>query len=480
MAFWNELNYKSKKILTNFGLGINQYNDAFALNYNELTDSLNLCADNYPICRTRNDRVISSLPQSTKALYGLGQRAGTQVHVLEDVYWKYGGSTAASWTNISTAVPSPANANFIEYNTETAKYTILAYSTGTVYNMYWDGATLSTFADTNCPRSNMFTSHRYRLYGIESNGRTLKYSAQGLLTNWTLLDDAGDIDITEIKGGAVAITTFADHPIIWGYNSMHEVYGTGPDNFELVNISNNTGIVSRNAYIECDGKLFWMDFGGIYMYTGGLPRQVGYKANGILGGINWDYKHLICAGSVQNKIYFAVPYKSTTNNLIIVMDILEGKGNVYAINKEDGAWFGFTRLEDQLFGLRNDGYIFDMHSTQITGMDNSTAITWSLETRPFVDELNLETAVKDIWVEHSGSTNRTMNIGFTTNDNSTTFTSLGASSDFYIQNYALRDRFLPSSTQLSGSAFMKFNLNGTGQTKISAMQINMISYGDQG
>ena len=463
------------------GQGINKYRaNELELNNEELTDSLNMAADAYPAIRTRNDRVLDTLPQSTKAIYGMGKRYGSYLHVLENNTWKYGTPGGGAWTEVTTEITAPHTPVFIEFNTQTQRVTVMAYSSGTVYNSYWDGTSYSTFADVNSPRSNLYTAHRYRLYGVDNDGRTLRYTAQGDWTDWTTADDAGYIDITEVQGPITAITTFADHPILWSANSMHELYGTGPDNFELVNISYVVGCVSRLAYTEVAGKLFWMDFTGVYMYTGGMPRKIAEKANGLIEKINWDVKHLIRAGGFDDKIYFAIPFEtSTTINRLLVVDLTDDRRAPYVVNMEDGSWNSLVQMEDKLYGLDSTGRVWNVHSTSITGYDNSTAISWYFETKPFTDELNNESAVRDMWVRHqSGTTNATMQLAYTTNNNSTTFTVIGATSDFPAVTYETRKQIMPSPTDLQGMGYMKFRYSGTGHKRISGTKINLITYGE--
>jgi hypothetical protein len=478
MSLWNPIQFKTKPFIINFGKGLNTYNDPLTLSYDELTDSNNMCADDYPLIRTRNDRVKLGSSQLTGVFYGIGQRSNTNIHMLRGTNWSHFNIATTAWTDITTGIVSAAPANFIEFNTQAAKYTIMAYSTGGVYNSYWDGTTYSTFGDTNCPRSNLFTGHRYRLYAVDSNKRTLRYSAQGLITDWTTADDAGYIDITGIEGGVTCITTFADHVIVWGLNSMHELYGTGPDNFELINISYVIGCVGRNAYTEAQGRLYWLDYSGIRLYSGGLPKQIAYQAKKYIDGINWDYKELIYAGYVDNKVYFGIPYKSTKVNKFIVIDIIEGsKGNTHTVNIEDGEFLGLTNAADKLYGINTD-YIWNMYSTQKTGCDNSTAFSWNMETRPFVTSLDREFAVRDVWIEHSGMSSATAEIGYTTQDNSTTYTQIAASSDLTHSTYSSKDRVILGLTHLQQQSYAKFQLKGTGHKKISGLGVNVISYGD--
>jgi hypothetical protein len=474
---WDKLKYKKSLITMKFAKGINSANDPLDLDNDELTDSLNMCADDYPIIRTRNDRLLSSLPQ-LGTLYGMGQRNSQELHVLSSNTWAYGAASDSAWTNISTSILSPNVPSFVEFNTQTAKYTIMAYSSGVVYNSYWDGSLYSTFSDTNCPRSNLFTAHRNRLYGVDKDNRTLKYCALGDLTDWTTVDNAGYVDITNAKGAITAITTYADHVILWTANSMHELYGTYVDNYELVNVSKNIGCVSRFGFVEAEGRLFWIDTEGIYMYTGGLPRKIADKADGILKEIPSSKLDEIKAGGIGSKLYFCLPQGSTYK--VLVIDIIEDdKRKTYTVNKENGTFNSFTRNDNKLYGLRNDGYIYNMHSTHSTGVDNSTAISWFMETRPITDdEIDKESAIKDIWIQHSGTSNATMTFSFTSNDNSTSFTQMAASSDFRHLQWSVRKRVIPTSTQLQGLSFMKFRYAGTGQKKISGTKFNIISYGE--
>jgi hypothetical protein len=167
--------------------------------------------------------------------------------------------------------------------------------------------------------------------------------------------------------------------------------------------------------------------------------------------------------------------------MVIVVDLIEEKGrrqSTYTINREEGNFKSLIQAGKVLWGLRSDGYIYNIHSTVKTGYDNSTLISWSMETRPYTNEINIETAVRDIWITHSGSTVATMSLGYTTNDNSTTYTQAAASTDFRHEAYITKKQVLMSPVQLQGVNYVKFQLKGTGHKKISGMHMNIIGYGD--
>lgn len=497
MAFWNPVHVRRQQAIQGFGAGINTYNDRLYIKDNEMTDSYNLIGDLYPSVRTRPDRVRQSLPSSTETgmSNSIGVRtttnAGTQVHRAVGNTWAYGLKGSTAWTNVSTSInASTVYGKFVEFNTMTAKYTILANSDGSFYNSYWDGTAYSTYASTNSPKSNLMTAHKYRMYGIDNNGRLLRYSAQGDHTDWTTVEDAGWIDLTDQIGKASAITTFSDHVIVWSDKSMYELYGSYWENFELVNISNRLGCVSARAYTECNGKLYWMDYSGVYMYTGGQPRQIGFQAKKYIEGINWSYRHLINAGSVDGKIYFNIPYGSaaTANNVVLVFDVRQIEDGTVRFFTELGDNNGYVNMDNELWSQgTTSGNLWLVNSNSYTGRDDSTTgssttpIPWMLETKVLSDVgFNSKSSISDVWIQHEGTTQATMSFNFWENKttNSTSFTSIGASSD-YLNNPDMvkRTKLLISSTQLQNIDLYKMQINGTGYKKIHGMQLNLYSYG---
>lgn len=496
MAMWNKIGVRRQQVLQGFGEGLNTFNDKLYVKDNEMVDCYNLIADQYPSIRTRPDRIVQTLPASTEGgMYNsLGVRtttnAGTQIHKAFGNTWSYGILGGAAWVTVSSAInASTVLGKFIEFNTMTAKYTVLANSDGTFYNSYWDGATWSTFASTASPRSNLMTSHKYRLYGVDNNGRLLRYSAQGDITDWTTVEDAGWIDLTDQVGKANAICTFNDHVIVWSDKTMYELYGSYWDNFELVNISNKLGCVAPRGQCECNGKLYWMDYSGIYVYTGGQPRQIAYQAKKYIDGIDWNYKHLIWAASIDGKLHFNIPYQSTKNNVVLVADVREidiGRVRVFT-ELMDGN--GAVNVDDKLVVYETSGgKLWRSGTTRFTGMDDSNAgalstspIPWMLETKVLFDVgFNVHTNISDIWLQYEGSTKATMDLNYWDNKstNSTSFTAIGATSD-YVPNHDIikRKKLLLPYNQLQDIDLYRFQIKGTGYTKLHGLQVNMNTYG---
>lgn len=496
MAYWSNISIRRQQVLQGFGAGINTFSDALYMKDNEMRDSYNLIGDSYPSVRTRADRVVLPLEAGSTDLVcnTLGVRSSTdinlEIHKVQGNTWEYGLKNSTAWTQISTAVNIPASTVYgkiVEFNTMTARYSILANSDGTFYNSYWDGTNYSTFASTASPRSNLITAHRYRLYGID--GRLLRYSAQGDITDWSTVDDAGWIDLTDQVGKANAITTFNDHVIVWSDKSMYELYGSYVDNYELVNVSLKVGCVSSRAYCECNGKLFWLDYAGIYMYTGGQPRLVALQLKKYIEGINWDKKELIWSASKDSKIMFNVPYQDTKNNYLLVIDIKEIDTGVIKCYTELLNGNSGINVGESLYSLgTTNKKIWELSSTRFTGMDDSDAgslstnpISWMLETKIASENgFNVNFNISDIWVQHEGSTKATMQVGYWDNKstNSTTFTALGASSDYVCDPDRIkRTKLLMNYSQLQNIDMYKMQIKGTGKVKIHGIQMNMYSYG---
>lgn len=476
MALWKPVNYKTKKVYRQYGDGINTYLPAFDIGESELTDSLNMCADDYPAIRTRNDRNVLELPATTDE-YGIGQRQDTYIHVMDGANWMYALPSAAAWEVLSSTLPKNTGVKFVEYNTENYRYTILAYSckAGEI-NYACDGSTTLVSLTSDAPHSKLYTAYKFRVFGIDANGRTLRFSALGDLTDWITSLDAGSIDLTNIPSNVTAITTFNDHIAIWTERSMHELYGNSPTNYEIIQVSDDVGCATNFAYVECKGVLYFMDRNGIYQYTGGMPTKISDKVDKYIKGLN-NYT-LISAGVNGDKIYFSVCYGSATQNRVLVYDTYKQKWFI-----EDGNFTHFTNVGGALYALSSTGKIYNCYTTGKTGYDTfttggSTEITYSFETKAYNDyRLDNESGVDMMWLNHEGTTVATLNIGYTTDSNSTTFTNFVASTDLTHSTEPVKEQITLPSTVFANVEWYKLQCAGTGHKKLNGLQLDTISYG---
>ena len=182
------------------------------------------------------------------------------------VLWKRWSGT--EWVDVKTGLTS-SRANLIDFTTGTTKYTILTNGT----NRYsWDGTTATEL--TAFPSTKIVAVHKGRIYALV--GRELKFSALNIINDWTTANDAGNITITNAKSDGVAVIEYADHIVALTGSSMHELHGTGPHNYQLIDISED-GCIAERTLIDHNGILYWLDEGEFKAYTGGTPVVISQK-----------------------------------------------------------------------------------------------------------------------------------------------------------------------------------------------------------
>jgi len=283
-------------------------------------------------------------------------------------------NTVTNETSVKTSLTA-ASGKIEEFNTGTTKYTLLFNGTD---RYSWDGATPVSL--TNAPLTNKFTVHKGRVYALL--GSQLKFSALNLLNDWTTADDAGSISITSAKGDAVAIVEYNDYITVFTNYSMHQLYGTGPDNYELKDVPGNIGCISDKSVVVCKGILYWMWYDGLYTFTGGVPRKASYKGDAYFNGMkgNESYFENISCGTQGDLIYISIPYGTgqTTNNLILKYDTERDKW----YPDSSVQYTGFTSVGNTLYGIEATAKNVCKVNLSTATADSTGAITWYWNSGP--------------------------------------------------------------------------------------------------
>ena len=193
---------------------------------------------------------------------------------------------------------------------------------------------------------------------------------------------------------------------------MHGLYGTGPTNFELIDIEGAVGSISDLGMVICNKMMYWPYWDGIYEFDGSTPVKVSepYGANGVKGGVTTfvqgikaSLKHLISAGSIGDYMFMSIPYgaAATANNLTLMFDT---KLREWFIRDE--GFVNFVTVGNTLYGVDTAGKLWDMTATATT--DGGTAISWYRITKAFNDGMASGlTNVSEVWLKFklpSGST----------------------------------------------------------------------------
>ncbi len=458
MALWKKVEKKSKPVVNNYAAGLNLSAPSLAVEDNELIDSYNMCSDDMPAIRTRNDRE-TYISTGLSNLNGMGKRNDEQLHVVEGNTWKYWGGT--SWTNLTTTL-SDTEARFTEYNRQADKLTVMWNSTQA---KMWDGAsTVTNFTSTAVPRTRYVVAHQLRLFALEGN--VLNYSAGMLPDDWTTIEASGYVVMVNAQGNGKGITSYGDHVIVFFENSIHELHGGAPENFTPVDITLATGCVSDKTIAEVKGKLLFLAKDGVHIYAGSVPRKVSRKVDRLIEGINWDYEDLCCAGVKHDKYYLSIPYQSTSLNKVLVYDITKDTWHT-----ESGGFKFFTNINKKLYGA-TDSAIVDMATTGKTGYDDTTAIDWHFETKPYNDmSVASKHTVNQIFTLTEGCTDATMKIDYSTNVHSTAFSSLVSSTLMTVEPSRTKTYLHTNVLQDVENYRLKFS--GSGHAKVHLLQKNM-------
>ena len=432
----------------NPGMGENQYGTSFTINESESRKSLNLSSRAFPAMQTRPGRAHAFTALTTPN--ALGQRDNQYPHVQDGTTWKRWDGSA--WQTVQASLTS-ARAKIIDFTTGTTKYTILSNGTD---RYSWNGTTAASL--TAFPLTKIMCSHKGRVYAMLA--RELKFSALNLITDWTTANDAGSISITNAKSNGVAITEYADHVVVLTGSSMHELHGTGPSTYELIDISED-GCVADRTLIESKGVLYWLDEGEFKAYTGGIPAVISQKVQDYLKGIPNAYKSKCCCGKLGKYIYLSIPYGAVTEcNLLLEYDT-----ELQQWYPQSGSFVDFVTIGEKLYGLDTTGQIWDMDS----GTDDAgTVITWYKESGAYVRQsLRNKKILQNVYTLFDQPTGSTF--------------AIGTSSTADAVDFVTRQTFTASTSEQNQKATLDANilgyvdwyrlkLSGTGPVTVHAIE----------
>lgn len=488
MSLWKVNKNRKVEIASKFmGAGINLSLEESAISENELTYAMNMCSDDYPIVRTRNGRYKLSLPDLTYPTASLGQRNSQYLLAMDGQYLKYATPGSSTWASVtfSSKLSSTKLLGIVEYTRQTDRYTVIASDQdgSTSLELYaWDGNAVVNLT-TSAPKNRMVTSHKYRLFGIDSDFRTVKHSALSNIGDWVSSLDAGSFDITGAESPLTAITTFQGHVIVWSASSMHELYGTKPADYELIDVSRSIGCLGSKAFCECNNQLYWADKNGIYMYTGGIPKRISQKIEPLFSekfsrepGADLSF---IAMGAQGAKLYIAYPsgVGANRNTNLLVYDTEK-----QTWFQEDGEWVCFTNVDGVLYGHRYNNGIWIMNSTAETGYDFATSsnasISWSLISKGFkIDPPNEEGIIKSLYLEHQGTSNATVEVQLSTNAVSPSWSTVLSS--YVNQTELTRTKLMLPYTQSKPGSIYKIKILGTGHKKIRGLHAHILRKGNR-
>lgn len=167
--------------------------------------------------------------------------------------------------------------------------------------------------------------------GFSSSPSTVWFSELGLPEN---IDPEFSFEVRTNDGDRITGTkSYNNQVIVFKQNSFHKVIGDNPDNFQLVELSQQFGCLSNKTIVEYKENLVWLDSRGVVMFNGAGWELISTPVEDTFRRINISAAlENACAVhyKFRNQIWFGIPIdNSTQNNITIVWDYLVNAWTIF-------------------------------------------------------------------------------------------------------------------------------------------------------
>lgn len=264
-----------------------------------------------------------------------GTRADTQAQNLEGKFYLY---TLLPSSATSATIVIPSWAQFMQTATPLENLSVM--------NFCWFETFTPKYVEVN--QNVMFMA------GFSNTPSDVWYSD---LAQPERLQADFSFEVRTNDGDRVMATkAYNNQVVVLKENSFHKIIGDNPDNFQLVELSQQFGCLSNKTVIEFKEDLVWLDIRGIVRFNGASWDLISTPVEDVFRRMNVSVaKEKACAVhyKYRNQIWFGIPLdNSTVNNLIVVWDYLidawtffEGfnlssAAYVKAYNSRQTAWRG--------------------------------------------------------------------------------------------------------------------------------------------
>lgn len=275
----------------------------------------------------------------------------------------------SKWYRITAIANNTSLTIEIAYDGSTTSaqaYTISPW--GVVQGRFNDGATVPSselIASLVKPQPQFIENHFNRVWTLTNN--ELRFSALDTsitgenFNDWDTGNNAGEIIIPSGEGDTgTGLYSLNGYLYVFQKHAIWELIGTSPSNFELRNISNEIGMISKRTLVEYDRYIYFFSGKDIYVFDGvnlrnittGKVRQLiaGWANNTSPSAVLWDDKYMISYTESG----------TTSNNSILYYDIVRDIfGRHTNINASAwNVWDGGSDNNEVLFASSNQGSIY--------------------------------------------------------------------------------------------------------------------------
>ena len=286
--------------------------------------------------------------------------------------------TASTWTSIHTnASLNGADVQFTTFNN------LAIFVSDNLTTQKWTGTgSSSSLGGTPPSNAKYIDTHKRRVFIANSSAGTnrLHYSALDNPEDWTTADDAGFIDIGLGDGDHITgIASLGSIMLVFKKRSTWAVFGSGPDNFTVRQLSPSVGCAAGKTIVKCDKFALFLSYDGVYSANSDGVVFVSYNIKPTIDAITTTARPLCAAGRLRTQYWLAVDTDADGVN-----------DEVYVLDYVLGIWFRYTNKKENVFLRLADGRLFSggadtdvvrLHDN--TENDNGSAITMTWDSKDY-------------------------------------------------------------------------------------------------
>lgn len=429
--------------------GINTALSPFDIDENESTDEYGWDSDKFPVKKTAKGILPLGASGSQRISLLCAYLDSKLLRVYGQTLQEWGGT---SWNTISSTMYINEYYDYTHFND---KLFIVNGTDRFVYN----GATLATFATAGQTGSKVICSDNSRIFLAERD--VVHYCAFQDENDWTSGNNSGFFQYYTPTGGDItAMTEFYGDKLIFKKNSMAILHGVDYFNYQLQEVSNDTGCVNHKTLQEVGDTLIWLGEQAVYAFMGGKPFRISDKIKHYLDRLSPFQSHQCTAFTDGIKYYLTLPLDGqSAPSIRLVYDTRYGTWEVSHLNEK--IVYG-CRYRGELYAGTETGEVYKINAGPSSG-------AWSVTTKVF-DEGKAEVLkeYKELHLQGHFAPGFTMKVEFSRSDRGDdwieipyTFTSSNV-----VQN---KNLIIPlDAIQLTN--WVRFRLSGTGSVELQQMQ----------
>ncbi|MFB0847342.1 hypothetical protein [Paenibacillus oleatilyticus] len=360
--------------------GVNTF-DPFSITDNFFTDMSNFVTDDYPAMTVRPGYTVLGNAIGSKVL-GLGVWKDQEIHaVFNDGTWRKW--TGSAWSSpLASGLDTSAAWSFANFQGNQPDVRLFGANGVNGLRMY-NGTSVTTFGDAPA-NINFISTYANRLWG--ASGKELRACALDQPDKWNVFngndEDSYGKDIESTRGENINSLSSGMSKLIVGMpNSLHELYGSNPSDFQTRLVTEETGVANNQSLFVQDSVLNFIHTNGIYRF--------------ISGGVGPDRSF-----SDIVKKYFLNVNNSTAGTDGKKFYFQTEPGKILVYDPRMTTWVVWTGINPTCFSIfQHQLYIGDSHGRvlRLGGLDDAgSPITWFATTKPFTSG---SVAQKTRWIK---------------------------------------------------------------------------------